>query len=107
MVEYSTCSIYITSATLLKERIARTQQVITALQNQRLAAALDGSKANIKEYNLDDGQTKIKTVYRDLSEISNALLVLETELQMMYNQLNGRVVRVLDSKNFKGRNNGR
>lgn len=108
VVEYVSCGIYLESATSLKDRIAKTLQVINALENQRLSAALDGSKSNIKEYSLDDGQTKIKTVYRDLSEINNTIFALEKELERMYNKLNGRMVRLTDGKNFKGgRFNGR
>ena len=108
MVEYVSCGIYLESSTSLKDRITKTLQVINALENQRLSAALDGSKSNIKEYSLDDGQTKIKTVYRDLVEINNAIIALEKELERMYNKLNGRMVRLTDGKNFKGyRFNGR
>ncbi len=103
MVEYNTCAIFINSATEIQARITNIRLVQSALRAQRLAAALDPSMANIQEYQLDDGQTKIKTIYRSLSEINTAMHVLERELQDCYNQANGRITRSVDSKNLNTR----
>lgn len=102
-VIYDTCGIFINSATELKARVANIKLVMSALRAQRLSAALDPSMSGILEYQLDDGQTKIKTVYRSLSEINTSMLVLERELQDCYNQLNGRVTRSVDSQNLHNR----
>lgn len=106
MIFYDSCSIFINSATELKDRITNIRLVQSALRAQRLAAALDPSMTNILEYQLDDGQTKIRTVYRSLSEIQTAMLVLERELQDCYNQLNGRITRSVDGKNLNRFGNG-
>jgi hypothetical protein len=107
MIVYENWSIYVTSRTDLRGQIANIKAVMTALRQQRLEAAANGNISNMQEYSLDDGQTKIKTVYRSLNEINNALKVLEQELQMCYNQLNGRMVRLVDGKNFNNFNNRR
>ncbi len=106
MVYYDSCSIFINSSTELQARITNIRLVMAALRAQRLAAALDPSMANIQEYQLDDGQSKIKTVYRSLSEINTAMHVLERELQDCYNQLNGRITRNVDGKNINRFGNG-
>jgi hypothetical protein len=107
MIVYENWSIYVTSRTDLRGQIANIKAVMTALRQQRLEAAANGNISNMQEYSLDDGQTKIKTVYRSLNEINNALKVLEQELQQCYNQLNGRMVRLVDGKNFNNFNNRR
>lgn len=105
-VYYDSCAIFISSATELKDRINNIRLVQSALRAQRLAAALDPSMSNIAEYSLDDGQTKIRTVYRNLNEINTAMHVLERELQDCYNQLNGRITRSVDGKNLNRYGNG-
>lgn len=107
MVTYDNCAIYITSASDLEERIDNIKAVMSALRDQRLNAALNDNISNYQEYSLDDGQTKIRTVYRGINEINGAIKVLERELQECYNQLNGRRVRLVDHKNFTGRRNRR
>ncbi len=102
-VIYDTCAIFINAATELQERVINIKLVMRALRAQRLAAALDPSMSGILEYQLDDGQTKIRTVYRSLSEINTSMNVLERELQDCYNQLNGRITRSVDSKNLHNR----
>lgn len=106
MIYYDSCAIFINSQTQIKSRLVNIRLVISALQAQRLASALNGDIANVSEYALDDGQTKIKTVYRSLSEINNALKVLRTEEQECLNQLNGRITRNIDSKNLNRFGNG-
>lgn len=100
MVIYDSCSIFINSAADLNARVTNIRLVMSALRAQRLAAALDPQMSNVSEYQLDDGQTKIRTVYRSLGDISKAMLVLERELQDCYNQANGRITRCVDSKNL-------
>jgi len=107
MIYYENWSIYINSKTELRDRIINIKAVMSALRAQRLEAAANGNISNMQEYSLDDGQTKIKTVYRSLNEINLALKTLEQELQMCYNQLNGRMVRLVDGKNFSNFNNRR
>jgi hypothetical protein len=107
MIIYENWSIYVNSATELKNRIANIKAVMGLLRAQRLEAAANGNISNMSEYSLDDGQTKIKTVYRSLNDINLAIRTLEQELQMCYNQLNGRMTRLVDGKNFNNFNNRR
>lgn len=97
MVYFDSCSIYITSATTLKDKIARIDAIIVLLEDAAIKAA---GNEDISEYSLDDGQTKIKTVYKSAASVMSALQSFETMRQRYINQLNGRHVRLVDSKNF-------
>jgi hypothetical protein len=99
-VYYSSEYIYITSTTVLKERLARIRAIIVALMDTQLQAALSD---NISEYSLDDGQTKIRTVNRSSGDIAKTIEDLQRIEQTYLNQLNGRVIRLVDGKNFTGR----
>ena len=106
-VYFSSTKQYILSANSIADKIIAIDKVIEAMFLLMLEPEVI-EKQYISEYSLDDGQTKIKTVYRDLVEINNAIIALEKELERMYNKLNGRMVRLTDGKNFKGnRFNGR
>lgn len=104
MVVFDSSAIYIDCASTLVEKIARINAVITALETTALKAAETG---NFNEYWLDDGQTKIKTVYRNPADIERSITAFEKIRQRYINQLNGRVVRLVDGKSFIGRRYGR
>ncbi len=104
MVVFDSSAIYIDCATTLREKIARIDAVITALETTALKSAATG---NLSEYWLDDGQTKIKTVYRSPAEVERSITAFEKIRQRYINQLNGRVVRLVDGKSFTGRRYGR
>lgn len=89
---------YIDSATTLKERLARIRAIQVKVEGTLLKAA---GKDNIEEYWLDDGQTKIKTVYRSVDAIMAGLTALDALEQRIVNRLTGRVVRLVDEKNFR------
>ena len=100
-VVYLSEYLYVTSTTTLKDRLARVRALILALMDAELKGALTG---NIEEYWLDDGQTKIKTVNRSPKELADTITDLQRMEQTYLNQLNGRYVRLVDGKNFTGRN---
>jgi hypothetical protein len=103
MVEYDSAEIYIQSKTTLREKIAAMDAIISALETTALKAA---GTDNISEYQLDDGQTKIRTMYRGASAVFRAIQDFERLRQMYVNRLNGRMVRLVDGKNFiRNRNN--
>lgn len=104
MIEFDSSAIYIDCATTVREKIARIDAIITALETTALKAAAAG---NLSEYWLDDGQTKIKTVYRNPAEVEASISAFEKIRQRYINQLNGRVIRLVDGKNFIGRRYGR
>lgn len=102
---YDSTEIYISSASNLREKIARIDAIITALE----AAALKGAATgHLDEVSLDDGQTKIKTLYRNATQIAASITQFEAIKQRYVNQLNGRSMRLVDGKNFLNtRYNGR
>jgi peptidyl-tRNA hydrolase len=98
-VYFDSAYIYITSVTDLTARLSKIRQVINALLDLQISAALN---ENIAEYWLDDGQTKIKMNYRSSEDIAKAITDLQRIEQTYLNQLNGRVSRLVDGKNFTG-----
>jgi hypothetical protein len=97
MVIYNSASIYIDSATSLRDKITRIDAIISALETTSLRAA---AGEDVEEYWLDDGQTKIKTITRGLDKITASIQAFERLRQMYINRLNGRMVRLNDSRNF-------
>lgn len=94
---YDSAGIYIESGSTLLEKIQRIDQVISAL----LALMVDNvSSAQYKEYQLDDGQTKIRSVYNSPADIQTSINAMEKLKQMYVNRLNGRVFRLRDGRNF-------
>ena len=61
---------YINCSSDTEEKIARINAIILQLENAELNGA---GRANIEEYRLDDGQTIIKTIYRDLASIEKTI----------------------------------
>jgi hypothetical protein len=98
MVVYDSASIYIEGATSLCDKISRIDTIIDALMTTALNAAAND---NIEEYWLDDGQSKIKTIYRGTGQIMESIKSFETIKQLYVNRLNGRVVRLVDSKSLR------
>lgn len=104
MVVYNSAAIYVASATSIKDKIKKIDAIITALYDTALKAAAND---NITEYMLDDGQTKIQTTYNGTAAVFNSIKNFEQIKQMYLNQLNGRMVRLVDGKNFTLGKNGR
>lgn len=98
MIYYDSAAIYIDSASTLREKIVKVSAIITALEDTALHAA---ANAGIQEYWLDDGQTKIRQSYRSSKEVEASITGFETIRQRYINKLNGRMVRLVDYKNFR------
>ena len=81
-------TIYIQSATSLSDRLTRITAIIEALELRVIDDA--ASTANIEEYEINDGQTKIRTVYTSVESIWKAIESFEKLKQKLLNQLNGR-----------------
>ncbi len=79
------------------EKIVAIDYIIDTLMDAILQAALVGDK---QEYRLDDGQTKIQVVYKDVAALSASHMALIRMKQYYINAKNGRTTRLLDSKNF-------
>lgn len=101
MLEFSSVDTYIGSKTSLEAKIRAIDNVIDALL---LTALRSAGTADRMEYNIDDGQSKLKLVYRSPKEVTEAINALETVKQVYVNRRTGRITRLVDSKNFR---NGR
>lgn len=104
MVIYDSAYIYIENCKSLQEKIDAIDLIIESLFSAATKAA---GKDGISEYQLNDGQTIIKTVYRSVNQIFSSISAFERLKQMYINKLNGRVIRLVDEKNFNGRGYGR
>jgi len=97
-VVYESASAYIECATDLKDKITRIDAVIDALMTTALKAA---EKDSISEYWLDDGQSKIKTIYKGADGVMNSIRSFEQIRQLYVNRLNGFSFRLVDSKSLR------
>lgn len=106
MVIYKTCDEYLASVigqesvgtmTFYRRRIMALNLIIDALMMQAAAAA---GTANISQYSLNDGQTIISTTYKGPDAITKAIMQYETLKNLYLNKMNGRAMRMVDSKSF-------
>jgi hypothetical protein len=97
--EYTSISTYLMSKSKIVERIKAIDELID-LMVLTLADHIGGAGATISEYQLDDGQVKLKTGYRSINEVQNGLKGLETMREMYLNRFNGRGVVLRDIKTF-------
>lgn len=98
MVTYDSAAIYINSATELRTKIERIESILTAMEELLVTAATTDNK---KEYEFNDGQSKVRLVYNGVKGITDGIQGLETLKQRYINQLTGRKTRLVDSKNFR------
>jgi hypothetical protein len=100
MVIYDSAQIYIDSAATLKEKVVRIDAIITALETSALKAA---ENEDVLSYSLDDGQTKISSNYRSTESVLKSIEAFLRLRNMYINQLNGRVVRLVDGQSLRNR----
>ena len=79
-------TLYIQEAASTFERVQRIESIINALELQMLSAT---ANEPIQEYSLDDGQVKIRTMYRSIKGMQDGIFVLEQMKNRLINQLNG------------------
>ena len=96
--EYNSISLYLETKVSLLDRINAIDKLIDAMI---LSVADSVVTANIAEYNLDDGQVKVKTAYRNPMDVQNGILSLEKIKQIYVNRLNGRVFCLRDENAFR------
>jgi hypothetical protein len=99
-MEFSSAYLYIECATTKREKIAKIDAIIDALLDTALKAAAND---NILSYTLDDGQTKINTMYKGTAGVYASIAAFRKLRQVYVNTLNGRGMRLVDSKTFNGR----
>lgn len=96
-VYFDSEGLYIESYATNLEKITAINAIQDALLSTAMRAASTG---NMTEYMLNDGQTIIKTVYRSAAAVMEAWKSWESIKQVYVNRINGRMVRLVDSKNF-------
>jgi len=99
MVIYNSADKYIESCQTVRDQIAAINAIQAALMSQALKAA---SKGPVSQYSLNDGQTIISATYRSTKEITEAYWDFERIKQVLINQINGRMFRLVDGKNLIG-----
>lgn len=98
---FDNCGLYVESKCTMLEKIQAIDAIINALESQALTSA---ATSGLGEYQLNDGQTIIKQVYRGEVAIAMAIDSFERIRQRYINRFNGRTFRGLDSKNFRSKN---
>lgn len=82
-------TIYIQSAADDYARLQRIESIIVALELQMLSST---ANEPIQEYSLDDGQVKIRTMYRSIESMQKGIFVLEQMKNRLLNSLNGHQI---------------
>ena len=103
MVSYESCTSYISSATSIKEKIAKIDEIISAMLDASLVAA--ESNGDIQAYELDTGQSRINTTYKSMADLSLGIEKYKKLRDMYYAELQnrgGRVTRLMGSQNIRG-----
>lgn len=94
--------LYLTDAKTLEERIYRIEKLIDAMLLSTLNVVdNDDYNPNVSEYQLNDGQMTVKTVYKSNNDVFKSIEVLEKTKQMYMNQLNGRMVSLRDIRSLR------
>ena len=93
MVVYDDFAAYVRSAADNEAKILRIDAIITALEDSALNAA---GKQSFEEYQLDDGQSRIRATYRSAKDIADAIFDFEQLRQIYINRVNPRVFRMVD-----------
>lgn len=99
-IEFDNCFAYVASFTDLQDKITAINTIINNNIDLigRNVLAVSG---NVQMYELDDGQVRIKTIYRSTKEIVADNTALETMLQLYINRLNGRSTVLRDKSTFR------
>lgn len=98
-ITYSNPRAYIDSAQDACDRLLRVEALIDSLIDAATRAALG---EEISEYNLDDGQTKIRSVSRSVSEITKSIDDLMRLKNLLKKQINGHITQLKDHQALRG-----
>ena len=98
-VEY-TITGYLQSRVTLSSRIEAIDLLITNAI-LLMGDTISGAGGNISSYELDDGQVKIKTMYRSIGDVEAGIKALERMKQLYINQLNGRSCVLRDKRTYR------
>lgn len=92
---------YIQSCTNAKAQIAAIDEIISKLI---ISAAKAAEGEYITQYSLNDGQTIVSTSKRSAAQIQNSIIAFRRLRNDIASDQTGRVYRLVDGKNFTGRN---
>lgn len=95
MATYITIVDYISCSQDTNDKIARIDAIITALEDSLLLLA---GNADVEEYRLDDGQTIIKTIFRDPDLLEKAINSLQRRKTRLINNCKGYRYRLMDNR---------
>lgn len=101
MTTYDDIICYLNDNTDFQDKITRYNNIIDALELQLLSNAA-GQEHDY--YELDDGQTRIKSVIKDFSKIERTITAVERLKQRCINQNIGRISRLERAIDIKTRN---
>lgn len=98
MAVYNSEMEFVACSTTRQERIARLRQII---ENLELMAIQSSLNSDVEEYQLDDGQVRIRTRYRNPEQISDAITKFERHLNKLINRCKGtRIIKLRDIRSF-------
>jgi len=90
--EYMTISEYVECKSKLIGKIATYDILIEGMEKAVLEATVSG---HLNQWELDDGQMKVRSMYRNPVEMVRALKGLEAMRQIYINRANGRGMRLV------------
>lgn len=100
VVYYSSVRNYIESCATLDAKIAACNQIVQNMQMLILEFSTNGN-AGTGDYELDNGQTKVKGTYRSVADLSASISAIEKIKWAWINQRNGRMTVLSDQANFR------
>lgn len=89
---------YLECKTDLADRVVAIEALIDAMLVQMVTNVSDSGTA---EFQLDDGQIKIRTVFRNINEVTRGIESLERIKNIYNNRLRGRIGILRDEKVFR------
>ena len=111
---YESIPQYIETVSSLEDRINRLDAILTQMENSMLMVAANPGEGVsgqpgidlTEEYSLDDGQTKIRTKYRDvaafIASYKQIMNIRNMIIARLNNNISGSIIRLRDSRNFTG-----
>jgi len=86
--QFQTISQYIECKSTLYDKIIAINNIISAMELKLLESV---DSANYSEYQMNDGQMTVKTMYRSPKDVTAGIQGLEVLKQRYVNRYNGRV----------------
>lgn len=88
-LEYMTINQYVECKSKLIGKVATYDLLIESMEKAILEGAVSG---HLVQYEMDDGQMKVRAQYRNINDMASALSGLERVRQMYINRISGRSI---------------